>query len=267
MQKCYTVDFLTKKQEVNRGVLPQYYVEGDHDAIIDPETFELVQQEMARRMNKCGHYSGVDIFSSRIICGECGSYYGAKVWHSNSKYRRVIYRCNHKYQEGKTCETPHIAEEEIKQWFVSALNKLLDCKDEVIGNLEAMEHLLFDTTELKKDRTRLEAEMELVGELIQRAISENAQVAQDQQAYRIRFDELSERYEKTKQQCDGVVSQIADKASRRAAMRQFTSTLKKQTALATEFDPTLWGVLLDHVTIHAKDDVRFTLKDGTEMRA
>ena len=29
MQKCYTVDFLTKKQVVNRGVLPQYYVEDD----------------------------------------------------------------------------------------------------------------------------------------------------------------------------------------------------------------------------------------------
>ena len=44
MQKCYTVDFLTKKQVVNRGVLPQYYVEDDHEAIIDPETFELVQK-------------------------------------------------------------------------------------------------------------------------------------------------------------------------------------------------------------------------------
>ena len=40
-------------------------------------------------------YSGVDIFVSRIVCGECGAYYGSKVWHSNqAKYRQVIYRCN-----------------------------------------------------------------------------------------------------------------------------------------------------------------------------
>ena len=50
MQKCYTADFLTKKQVINNGVLPQYYVEGDHEAIIPPETFELVQQELLRNV-------------------------------------------------------------------------------------------------------------------------------------------------------------------------------------------------------------------------
>ena len=97
MQKRYTESFITKKQRVNNGELPQYYVEGNHEAIIPPETFELVQQEMTRRKAKNGRYSGVDIFASRLVCGECGACYGAKVWHSNSRYRRVIYRCNRKY--------------------------------------------------------------------------------------------------------------------------------------------------------------------------
>lgn len=267
MQKCYTVDFLTKKQAVNRGVLPQYYVEGDHEAIIPPETFELVQQEMNRRLNKEKRYSGVDIFSSRLICGECGSYYGAKVWHSNSKYRRVIYRCNHKYHEGKTCETPHATEDEIKLWFISALNKLFACKDEVIANLKAMSSLLFDTDELEKNSARLETEMELAGKLVQKAIAENARVAQDQQAYKLRFDELTKRYEAIKQQYDEVGRQITERNSRRIAMQQFITTLQAQNGLVKEFDPTLWGILLDHVTIHSKDDVRFTFKDGTEISA
>jgi len=267
MQKCYTENFITKKQLVNRGVLPQYYVEGNHEAIIAPETFELVQQEIARRQQKGGRYSGVDIFASRLVCGECGSYYGAKVWHSNSKYRRVIYRCNHKYQEGHTCTTPHVTEDEIKLGFVSALNKLLDCKDEVIANLEAMSDMLFSTKELEKESQRLQGELELVDELIQRAIEENARVAQDQQAYKRHFDELIEKQENLKNQLDDIDGQISSRVSRCAAMRQFISTLKKQEGLASEFDPTLWGILLDHVTIHSKDDVRFTFKDGTEIRA
>ena len=49
MQKFYTEDFLTKRQIPNKGVLPQYYVEGNHEAIIPPETFELVQLELERR--------------------------------------------------------------------------------------------------------------------------------------------------------------------------------------------------------------------------
>ena len=32
-----------------------------------------------------------------IVCGECGSQFGKKVWHSNDKYRCVVYRCNKKY--------------------------------------------------------------------------------------------------------------------------------------------------------------------------
>ena len=55
MQKYYTEDFLTKKQVLNQGVLPQYYVEGNHEAIIAPETFELVQQELSKRHGHITH--------------------------------------------------------------------------------------------------------------------------------------------------------------------------------------------------------------------
>lgn len=109
--------------------------------------------------------------------------------------------------------------------------------------------------------------MELAGELVQKAIAENARVAQDQQAYKRRFDELTKRYEALKQQHDEVERQIAERNSRRVAMRQFITTLQAQTELVKEFNPTLWGILLDHATIHSKDDVRFTFKDGTEIRA
>ena len=50
-------------------------------------------------------------------------------------------------------------------------------------------------------------------------------------------------------------------------MRQFIGVLKKQKDLITEFDPSLWGALLDHATIYGKDDIRFTFKDGTEINA
>lgn len=49
LQKSYTVDFLTKKTKTNEGEVPQYYVENNHEAIIDPQIFELVQAEIAKR--------------------------------------------------------------------------------------------------------------------------------------------------------------------------------------------------------------------------
>ena len=46
-------------------------------------------------------YSGTDVFANKIVCGECGSQFGKKVWHSTDKYRCVIYRCNKKYSGKK----------------------------------------------------------------------------------------------------------------------------------------------------------------------
>lgn len=97
LQKSYTVDFLTKKKKANEGEIPQYYVENNHEAIIEPAVFDLVQNELEKRNPANNRHSGVHIFSGKIKCGSCGSWYGSKVWHSNSKYRRTVWQCNHKF--------------------------------------------------------------------------------------------------------------------------------------------------------------------------
>lgn len=53
LQKTYTVDFMTKKKVKNTGLVPQYYVEDDHEAIIPKELFYRVQEEMMRRASLC----------------------------------------------------------------------------------------------------------------------------------------------------------------------------------------------------------------------
>ena len=90
LQKRFTVDFLTKELRVNSGEVAQYYVEGAHEAIIAPEEFEAVQEEMARR-KKLGRAYSDKAFHSKIICGDCGGFYGRKVWHSTDAYKSAIF--------------------------------------------------------------------------------------------------------------------------------------------------------------------------------
>ena len=111
LQKSYTADYLTKKKKVNHGEVPMYYVQDNHEAIISPEIFDAVQHEIERRKNSGSRYSGVDILSAKLICGECGCFYSPKVWHSTDKYRRIIYQCGHKYRKQKRCSTPHFTAE------------------------------------------------------------------------------------------------------------------------------------------------------------
>jgi len=45
LQKSYTVDYLTKKRVKNNGIVPQYYVEDSHEAIISKDLFHRIQEE------------------------------------------------------------------------------------------------------------------------------------------------------------------------------------------------------------------------------
>ena len=264
LQKQFTVDFLSKKLKKNEGEVPQYYVEGNHEAIISPEVFDLVQAELVKRKKKYGsHYSGVSIFSNKIKCGDCGSWYGSKVWHSNDKYRKVIYRCNKKYKGGK-CETPHITEKEIKEKFVIAFNKLLSEKDEVLENIELIKSSLFDTAELENKSYKLESQMNVLINTIQMLISNNSQVAQDQEEYQRRYNALVDQYNQAKSEYENAQYSIKQKNASKGKMEKFISTLELQDHIIDEFDRPLWSTMVDFVTIY-KDKCTFTFKDGTEI--
>lgn len=89
LQKEYITDPITKKRKKNRGELTQYYVEGTHEAIIDKETFDYVQQEMARRKAlgpRANKSLNLTCFSGKIRCPHCGISYG----HTNSRRGSTI---------------------------------------------------------------------------------------------------------------------------------------------------------------------------------
>ena len=85
----------------------KYLVENGHEAIISTEQFEMAQQELKARRKEKRQHSSKSIFTSKLICGDCGCFYGSKVWHSTDKYRSVVWQCNNKFKADKKCTTPH----------------------------------------------------------------------------------------------------------------------------------------------------------------
>ena len=49
MQKSFTEDFLTGKRSKNEGELSMYFIENDHEAIIEREIFEAVQKRKTKQ--------------------------------------------------------------------------------------------------------------------------------------------------------------------------------------------------------------------------
>ena len=267
LQKYFTTDFLTKKLKKNEGEVQQYYVEGHHEAIISPAIFDLVQAEIARRNGSSSKHSGVSIYSSKIKCGDCGGWFGSKIWHSNSKYRKVIFQCNHKFKKECKCTTPHLTEAEIKEIFISVFNKLLGDKNEILENMDVIIQVLTNTTELETQARDLAEEIAILVEMTQDLITQNALVAQDQEEYQRRYDSMVERYETKKAEYETLMAQIEAKNAKSELLRQYTVCLSEQDDAITEFDGSLWAGLVDFVTVYNKEDIRVTFKDGTEICA
>lgn len=265
LQKSYTVDFLTKKKKMNEGEIPQYYVRDNHEAIIPPETFEMVQTLMATRKKGKNRLSSVSIFSSKIKCADCGSWYGPKVWHSNDAYRKVIWQCNHKF-EGEKCGTPTLTEDEIKELFLRAANKVVDQKEQFIAIYEQVLMKSLDTTALESELSELEAEINIAAELIEDCINENAHVALDQTEYQKRYDALVARFDKAKGRQTEVTDLIAERKARKHQIESYLNELRGREPL-TEFRDTDWLAMVDYITVHSKKDIRVTFKDGTEIKA
>ena len=141
-----------------------------------------MQNEIKKRTTG-SRYSGVGIFASKIKCKECDSWYGAKIWHSTDKYKKVIYRCNHKFDNEKVCETPHLTEEEIKAIAVEAINKVVKHKKAIIENVEQVVEKLCDVSKLNKEKEKTMADLNLYAEMQQNLIERNTRVAQNQKKY------------------------------------------------------------------------------------
>ena len=106
--------------------------------------------------------------------------------HSTDRYRKVIYRCNRKYN-GEKCQTPHVTEDEIKAAFVSAYNQL--------------------------------------------------------------------------------VTAISAKEAQSERLADFIKVLKDQDGTISEFDGSLWGSMIEFVTVGRDKEITVTFRDGTEIQA
>ena len=120
--------------------------------------------------------------------------------------------------------------------------------------------------DFETERDKLAREMQVVSEIARNAIRKNAAVAQDQNEYQKRYDELVKQYEDTKAAYEKAVEQIEIMTTRNSLLNSFSKELRKQENILTEFDEGLWGSLVDFMTVHSKEDIDVTFKDGTTIR-
>lgn len=140
-------------------------------------------------------------------------------------------------------------EDEVKAAFVSAYNQLVTERKEMIANAEIIRKTLCVTDALQEKKDKLEEEMSVLVEMTQNIVEENASVAQDQEEYQKRYDSLVERYDTAKARYDDVVAAISAKEAQSERLVNFIKVLKSQDGTISEFDGSLWGSMVEFVTV------------------
>ena len=266
LQKRFTVDFLTKKTKKNEGEIPQYYVENSHPAIIDPEEWELVQDELARRKKIGSRYSGNVIFAARIICEDCGAFYGSKVWHSTDKYRKTIWRCNNKFKGANKCSTPTLEEEIIRERFVKAVNSLISDKKTFLDDCRLMMITVSDCSEIDIELSEALQEIDVVTELTRRCIEENSISAQNQAIYGEKYNSLLRRYDEAKEKVEVLQKEKSERQSKAKDIKNFITELERQPELITEFDEQLWLATIEEVVACRDGRMLFRFRNESEVK-
>lgn len=265
LQKKFTIDFLQKKMKPNEGEVPQYYVEGSHPAIVEPDEWDQVQTEYARRKRLGRAYSGKSVLSAKLVCADCGGFYGSKVWHSTDAYRRVVWHCNNKFKDGERCGTPKLSTETIQALFIRAYNQMMTNLPQIIADCELMRKSLTDFAALDAEIARQTEETKVVAELVRAAVRENASTAQSQDEYLKKYDSLRKRYEEAAAELDRLKSEKDIRQRQDKAMALFIRALKKQPIVLDKWDDAIWTVMVEKGIVHRDGQITFVFYNGTEI--
>lgn len=263
-QKTFTVDYLTKTVKKNNGEQKQYYIQNSHPAIIDEDTFELVQLELKRRGEEGSSIRNNSPFTAKIICADCGSYFGHKVFHGKEKCRQDVWYCNHKYDHEKPCRTPIIPEEEIKKAFAQALAQILAHKGEILAacgaNLSQADNLATQKESRRKAEETLQSQLADIQELVH----ENARKSQDQNKYREKYNKLAKAIEEQKQLIADLKNRELEIIASRERLRRFMTAIES-CADTTEFQPEIWNNTVERALVDIDNTITFELKNGDAL--
>ena len=242
--------------------MPQYYVEGNHEAIIPKEIFLRVQDELVRRSTKkvspngrkvsysCQHY-----FSQLIYCGECGEMFRRLHW-NNRGCKSIVWRCVSRVQPtGLECHARTVSEEVLQQVFVKALNELLSHKESYQQQLQANIAYVI--------RLCARGEVQAINEQLIQLQQELLDKVSKRQNYDDIADEIFQlREKKAKTNID--TSARDEQIERITELQDF---IKQQSTELTEFDENLarrWlkkiTVYEDKYTVEFKSDVSVDIK-------
>lgn len=279
MQKTYTVDFLTKKKVLNKGIVPKYYIEDNHEAIIPKELFNRVQEEKARRTAIYrpstrkkdapvkGKYSAKYILSDIMVCAECGQPYRRQVW---TKYgiKKAVWRCDNRLKYGsKRCKySPTLKEDSLHEAIMTAINSVVEDQGEFVQAFRENVIRIIGSYSAQAEPTQYDEQIEQLQQEMMRLIEDSAKTEYADDAfdkeYRIIADKIKDLKKlKTKELKERHLAEIYE-----LRLQDIDGYMKKVNYLKREFDDDLVRRLLQSVRVLNGSKIEIQFQSGITIK-
>lgn len=261
LQKTYTVDFLNKKRVKNEGIMPQYYVENDHPAIIPKSVFMQVQQIIKQRRNgittkngKHRRLNGKYCFSQKLFCGKCGDILQRNMWYRPEKV--AVWRCASRIRRSKTgrrCMIRNVKEPLLKEATVEAFNQLIEDHELASKQIKAN---IMKVIKNSKGPTLDQLDKQL--EEVQMKLIQAANQRQD-------CDALTQQIMDLRKQREKVQSRETNQQAKLHSVDEINEMVELHKYGLVDFDEQLIRRLVEKITIFQRY-MEFTFKDGEVIR-
>ncbi len=270
LQKTYRPSLFSNRAVRNDGELPKYYVEGVLPRILEPEVFDRVQEELAKRSAKrptsekaktpFGRYSGKYALSAIVVCGKCGALYRRVTWYRKGE-KQVMWRCGTRLDSKANCpESPTIEETALQSAVMEAISKQYIHKGEALKvTMRSIRSVLTPETADSEYtiRTKIHDLQKEKKDLIAKALAEN-----DDGKYDFQFTRIKQELERLQAQLEGVQATQKAQAVDEARMEEIAAILEKFKESDLTFDDLLVRKVVETVRVESAEKLEITFKDG-----
>ena len=276
LQKTYTLDCIPHKVVRNHGERPMYLVTDHHSPIIDRDTYNRVQQELARRSSKRkisdktiteqGKYSSKYALSELLICGNCGTPYRRTTWSARGK-KQIVWRCISRLEHGKKyCpDSPTIKEDQLHKAIIHAINNYYSCRNDIVRILKANIGSVLEC-QGQGEIISIENRLKEIDTARNDLISLIASGGCDEDKLDSEFSKLYQEEQQLSERLETLKSQNKTSAETQAKLNKIMDMIENEKFELETFDNVLIRKLIECVKVLSKNEILVIFKGGYEVK-
>ena len=256
----YLVNFKTtrksykNKRFVYRDPSEWKIIENHHEAIIDKETFDIVQELTKVKRVICNRYEDINIFAGLLYCSDCGSPINLKRVAKNRNYDYYLCRRYNKARQS-TCTQHSIVKKALEKLVLTDLRRVLaevkthekefvekyrKCSAKEMSKIQALSR-----TKLVKVENRVTEINNVIAKLYEDNVL--GKISEE------RFDLLAKKYETEQTELKAQISELKDAlsvvADEEKNIQEFLKVVKSYTEIE-ELTPEILNSFIDRIYIN-----------------